>query len=276
MHSTVFWSATAHQKSLEDRLLAAQAGGFDELSVFPTDVVDIRTSERTVDDLLASAASLDVSLSILDPFAQWLPENPAVDTDFDHGEWFAFDEHSFFELGTAIQPDSITVVERFSDALDIEVAAECFGRVCDRAATHGWQVHLEFMPFTEISDLETAWEIVRRADRPNGGIVFDTLHYYRGTPDDQLLREIPGEKIFRVQVCDAGPFEGSLREEAIRGRRFPGEGTLDLVHVLGILEDIGGLNSVGIEVFSEELAGKPAREIGERAGNSLRDVLSNV
>ena len=35
-------------------------------------------------------------------------------------------------------------------------------------------VHLEFMPISGVPDLETAWAIVSEADRPNGGLLFDT------------------------------------------------------------------------------------------------------
>jgi hypothetical protein len=81
--------------------------------------------------------------------------------------------------------ESVTVLERWGTEFDPDRVATSFGRFCDRAARRGIRVHLEFIPSTGIPDLETAWEVVNRADRENGGIVFDTRHYFRGTPDHE-------------------------------------------------------------------------------------------
>ena len=43
----------------------------------------------------------------------------------------------------------------------------------------------------------------RYADRANGGIVFDTWHFFRGDPDFDLLATVPGDRIYCVQIDDA-------------------------------------------------------------------------
>ncbi len=48
-----------------------------------------------------------------------------------------------------------------------------------------------------------AWEVVRGADRPNGGLNIDTWHCARTgtTPDD--LRALPGDRVLAIQLSDA-------------------------------------------------------------------------
>ena len=58
-------------------------------------------------------------------------------------------------------------------------------------------------PWSRIPDLATAWDVVRAADRPNGGLMLDAWHYFRSEPDGELLRAIPGASILGVQLCDA-------------------------------------------------------------------------
>ena len=60
----------------------------------------------------------------------------------------------------------------------------------DRAALIGLDVHLEFVPMTVVSDIAIAWDMVRNADRPNGGMLFDTWHFFRGTPDFGVLAQV--------------------------------------------------------------------------------------
>ncbi|MFC7133264.1 MULTISPECIES: sugar phosphate isomerase/epimerase family protein [Salinibaculum] len=275
MPSYVLWGGTVWSRSIEERLEAANAGGFGELSLFPTDVREAVDAGTSVADIRALAAEYGVEITILDPYTKWVPEWTPPNPD-DVPPLYDVDETEYLSLCDDLGVESLTALERWGREFDPEVAATHFGQFCDRAADHDLRVHLEFIPSTGIPDLETAWDIVRRADRDNGGIVFDTRHYFRGTPDDDLLRAIPGEKIFRVQVCDAPEtVQGTLRGDS-RQRLFPGDGDLDLVGVLGILDDIGGLSSVGIEVISDEFDDRPATELGEKAGESLRDLLTEA
>ena len=71
--------------------------------------------------------------------------------------------------------------------------------------------------------------VVSAADRPNGGLAFDTWHYLRGARDDALLDQIPGDRIFVVQINDAAAEPvGSLLNDTLNHRRMPGEGDFDL------------------------------------------------
>ena len=125
-----------------------------------------------------------------------------------------------------------------------------FGVLCDRAREVGALVHLEFMPMLSITDLASAWTIVSGADRPNGGIMFDTWHFFHTGADFGLLEQVPGDRIFGVQFSDADPQPGADLGQDTFNRLLPGDGSLDLVRVLGVLDRIGGLHSVGPEVIS--------------------------
>ena len=103
-----------------------------------------------------------------------------------------------------------------------------FGLICDRAAGFGMQVQVEFTALHSIRTLQTAWDIVRGADRPNGGIVFDTWHFFRTDPDYALLATIPGARILSVQVDDALPEPvGTMRDDTLN-RLMPGDGSLEI------------------------------------------------
>jgi hypothetical protein len=45
------------------------------------------------------------------------------------------------------------------------------------ALAAGWPVHIEYSPRSGISRFATACEIVRRAERPNGGVLVDSWHH---------------------------------------------------------------------------------------------------
>jgi sugar phosphate isomerase/epimerase len=272
---TFFWAGTLLAGTLEQRIEAAVAGGFKYLSLFPTDYLRARERGLSDADIIALHERAGVRLITLDPFTRWLPRwEPPPGAPADRLEWIGFDEDAIFAVADALQLETITVNEAFGTRYEIDELIEAFAAVCDRAARSGVRVHLEFTPFSGIPDLATAWEVVRTADRPNGGLVFDTWHYFRGARDDRLLDEIPGERIFALQISDAlAEPQGSLLKDTLRHRRLPGEGTFDLAGVLPIVARKQGLAPWGIEVLSEELWRLSPGEVGRRSGDALRRAL---
>jgi sugar phosphate isomerase/epimerase len=80
------------------------------------------------------------------------------------------------------------------------------------------------------------------------------------------LRSIPGEKITAVQLCDATaavPPGMSLAYDGLNNRLAPGEGDFPISRLLSTLREIGGLNNVGLEVFSSRFDQLSAQEIGD-------------
>lgn len=272
------WAACVRTKSFEERLAAARAGNLNRMTLFPLDVKTFTEGGLSYADMRHMIADSGVRVITLDPLTRWAPHwRPPEGTSDEDLAFVNFDEDTFFRMADELRVDTINLIETFGNPLSAEEGAENFARICDQARDFGWRVHLEFMPFSSIPDLATAWDIVQMAGRDNGGITLDTWHYYRGNPDHDLLRSIPGEKIFALQVADAdNEVRGDLQNDLLHFRKAPGEGDFDLETVVRILSETGGLNSVGVEVFADAFDELSEQEAGEKAGKSLRKVLSSI
>lgn len=271
--SLTLWAGTTLPLGLEARVDAAVAGGFDAVSVYPSDCAErgAASVRRLLDDAGLRAAALD-------PYTRWVPTwEPPDDLPPSFFALVGAEEAAFLDDAVALGVPSVTALEAFGARFAVDELAGCFATLCDRAAERGLRVHLEFTPFGGIPDLETAWEVVSRAGRANGGLVLDTWHYLRGRPDDALLDRIPGDRIHAVHVSD-GPLESQLDlvDETMRDRRLPGEGEWPLVELLARLLAKPGLGGIGVEVLSDELWRLPADEIGRRCGASLRSLLARA
>src|SRR5215207_385785 len=258
----VLWSGTIGLESpVPGRIEAARANGFSRLSLSPLDVARAEEQGTSAADLGRSLRDEGLEV-VLDPVMNWYGGAPRADSRFAR---FPLDQA--LAMGEALQAVSITVFGQATSDLPLDEVAGPFGSVCDRAAGFGAQVHLEFIPMTAIPDLAGAWTIVQGADRPNGGILFDTWHFFRGDPDFAVLEQVPGERIFAVQIDDAAAeVRGSMREDT-QNRLLPGDGVFDLTRAVRVLDRIGALRLVGPEVISPDTAAMPPVEAARVAGD---------
>lgn len=259
------------------RVAAARAGGFDHISLWGRDYQDAHHEGLSDRDLRAILDDHGVSVAELDPAWWWLPgaADVRVAPEHDRERIFSFGEAELFAVADALGARSLNAVDIFGGRWSLDDAAESFAALCGRAAEHGLLVQLEFLPWSKIPDLDAAWSVVHRAGAPNGGLAVDAWHYFRsGSAARDTLRTLPGERIVGVQLCDApavaeaDPLHATLHE-----RLLPGQGELNLVGLIADLRATGTTAPIGVEVFSDALAGLEPEEAGRQAGAALHSLL---
>jgi sugar phosphate isomerase/epimerase len=185
-------------------------------------------------------------------------------------------EKSVFAMSDALGPGHhVQVIGPYAGTLDD--AAQAFAGLCDRAAEHGLAAAIEFLPeMSNIPDAATAMQIVTRAGRANGGICLDCWHHFRGANDDDMLRAIPAEAIFTVQLDD-GPqqrVDPDYYTDCTRHRNVPGDGEFDLAGFLRLVREMGVCLPLSVEVMSVDLQPRPAGEVARRLAEATRAVVA--
>jgi sugar phosphate isomerase/epimerase len=263
------WAGTVGFTSpLAERFAAAAATGCREATLSPPDVLRAAQDGTAAAEIGRQARDLGLDL-IVDPVMNWYPDREPSPSRF-----AGVSTDDALRICEALGVTSLSAIATASSDVPMPDLAGYFGQLCDRAAGFGARVHLEFIPFTIVRTLRIAWDLVRAADRPNGGLVFDTWHFFRGEPDFEVLAGIPGDRIFQIQLDDAPAVpSGPLREETQR-RLLPGDGALDLVAAIRALDRIGGLRRVGPEVISPDLAALPILDAATLAMDRTRAIVA--
>jgi sugar phosphate isomerase/epimerase len=267
----VLWGGTVGlESSLESRAEAAAASGCSRLSLGPVDVT--AAAERGIKPAELGRRLRDSGLDLVfDPLMNWHGGQPLPQSRFGR-----FSAAESLTMCAELKVVSLTAIGNPATQGTIDDIAEAFGSLCDQASDFGANVHLEFIPMSVIKDLTTAWHIVKTADRPNGGILFDTWHFFRGNPDYNQLRGVPGDRIFAVQIDDAYlDVRGSMRDDT-QNRLLPGRGDFNLRRVVAELDNIGALSWVGAEVISPETAAMPPTEAATLANQLIRNLIIEV
>jgi sugar phosphate isomerase/epimerase len=266
----------ARSVPLPERIHAAAAAGFQGLSLWGSDYERARASGLSDADLRSLLDEHGIAIAEIDGAWAWLPdaERTAAASDDPEG-FFRYREDDLYRIADALGGRSLNAIDAFGGELDLDAAAGAFAALCERAARHGLVVHLEFLPWTRIPDVATAWEIARRTGRPDAGIAVDSWHFFRGRPDWETLRRIPGSHVTAIQLSDAPARPApDVVAETLHGRRLPGEGDLDLARLVAALREIGADAPLGVEVFSDALHALAPEAAARRAGDALRRLVA--
>jgi sugar phosphate isomerase/epimerase len=261
--------------SFRERVAAAEAGGFSGISLWGRDYQVARNEGLGDQDIRLLLDDNGLSVGELDPAWWWLPgaSEIHIPPEHDHEQIFRYTEPELFAVADAVGARSLNAVDVFGGSWSLDEASAAFAGLCDRAAEHGLLVHLEFLPWSQIPDLATAWQVVGAADRSNGGLMLDAWHFFRGDPDGELLRSIPGSSILGIQLSDAPATpETDLLRATLHERLLPGDGEFPLSTLLADLQATGTTAPLGVEVFSDVLHALNPEEAGRVAGTSLHQL----
>ncbi len=262
-----------------DRLKAASGAGFRGISLWGRDYRTARDEGYSDGDLRSMVDDHGLAVAELDPAWWWTPgaRDVHIPPEVDPVDVFRYGEDELLRIAELFGARSINAADVLGGAWSRDEGAAGFAALCDRAADHGLLVHLEWLAWSKVPDLETALEIVRLADRPNGGLNVDMWHCARTGTTPAQLRAVPGALVLAVQIDD-GPAvaEDDLVEATLHHRRLPGEGEFDLVGYLGAVRDAGCRAPMGVEVFSDDLHALGCDEAARRAADATRQLLDVV
>ncbi len=118
---------------------------------------------------------------------------------------------------------------------------ERFGEICDLAAGYGLSVNLEYPAFSRLCCIADALEVLRAANRPNQGLLIDTLyhHFTGGKLADLAL--VPKGWINFLHVNDTDHVAFSKAEMihiARDARLYPGEGVIPFAMFAAAFPDV--------------------------------------
>ena len=231
--------------TLEDKLAAASAAGFDGVEIFEPDFVVSSSSAREVRQ---RCADLGLSIDLYQPFRDFDSTDPnQVKLNLRRAD-------RKFDLMEALGTDLILVCSAVSPTAvdDNAVIVEQLHGLAERAEQRGIRISYEALAWgTHVNTYERSWDIVRTADHPALGVCLDSFHILSRGSDPAGIEQIPGEKIFFLQLADAPFMNMDILQWSRHYRLFPGQGTFDLPAFLGHVLAAGYAGPLSLEVFND-------------------------
>ncbi len=249
--------------SLTDKLHACAEAGFDGVEIFEPDLV---ASSSSPDEIIALARRLDLTLDLYQPFRDAEGVTEDVFTSVLHRA------RSKFQLMQRLGIDTMLVCSNVGTATvdDDEVSASQLRRLGDVAEQHGVRLAFEALAWGRfIDDYRRAWRVVELAHHPAVGVCLDSFHILSRGHDPAQIEQIPGEKIFFLQLADAPALTMDVLSWSRHHRLFPGEGAFDLPHFVGHALAAGYRGPISLEVFNDTFRQTDVLRTAQQAKRSL-------
>lgn len=255
---------------LREKLSAIAAAGFDGIEIFENDFLAFDGGPREVGRMVRDHG---LEISLFQPFRDFegMPE-PQRSRAFDRAE-------RKFDLMNELGTELVLVCSNVSPISlgGIDRAADDFRELGERAAKRGIRVGYEALAWgRHVSDHRDAWEVVRRADHPNVGLILDSFHTLAKNIDPDTIRSIPGDRIFFVQLADAPKIDMDLLYWSRHFRNMPGEGDLN---VAGFMRAVAATSYDGVlslEIFNDQFRGGSPKSISVDGHRSLIHLMDQV
>src|ERR1700710_916359 len=250
--------------SLDEKLRAIAAAGFDAVEIFENDLLSFSGSPRDVGKL---CRDLGLGICAFQPFRDFegMPE-PQRARNFTRVE-------RKFDLMQELGTDLLLICSNVSPASlgGIDRAAADFRALGELAASRGLRVGFEALAWgRHVNDYRDAWEIVRRADHQSIGVILDSFHALAPAFPVTAIESIPADKIFLVQLADAPKLGLDVLSWSRPFRCFPGQGDLPGGSFMEAIAATGYAGPLSLEIFNDQFrAGSPVRT----ATDGLRSLI---
>lgn len=256
--------------SFDEKLEAIAAAGFDGIEIFEQDFISSDHSPRDVGRMVRDAG---LEITLFQPFRDFegLPE-PYRSRAFARAA-------RKFDLMNQLGTDLILVCSSVHPAAigGIDRMAADFHELGDLARTHGIRVGFEALCWgRHVSDHRDAWEVVRRAEHPNVGLILDSFHTLARKIAPDTIRSIPGDRIFFVQLADAPAIEMDLLYWSRHFRNLPGEGDLDVTGFMRAVMATGYAGPLSLEIFNDQFRSGLPRLVALDGRRSLIAQMDRV
>ncbi|POX52090.1 bifunctional sugar phosphate isomerase/epimerase/4-hydroxyphenylpyruvate dioxygenase family protein [Streptomyces sp. Ru72] len=231
--------------SLTEKLTAAARAGFDGIEIFENDLL---ASPLSPEEIRARCADLGLGIDLYQPMRD-IEAVPAE--EFERNLRRA--RHKF-QLMNRLGADTVLVCSSVCPHAedDDALAAWHLRRLAEAAQEFGIRVAYEALAWgRHVSTYDHAWRVVEAADHPALGVCLDSFHILARGSDPKGIEDIPGEKIFFLQLADAPLMAMDVLQWSRHYRCFPGQGGFDLAGLLAHVMRAGYTGPLSLEVFND-------------------------
>ena len=263
-------ATTAIPGDLSEKLEKIAAAGFHGVELYEPDFIGF---DGTTEDICKLLQAYNLQISVLQPF-----------TDF---EGLRGDQRSQalkrleskFDLMQSLGTDLLLVCSScHPDAsADRNLILSDLAELSKRAAKRALKVAYLAVPWGRHIQTEMqALDLVQEIDSPHFGLALNSLFSLADGSKPARLRDIPGDKVFHVQLSDAPFLDPDIRHLKQYFGMLPGQGVLNLTGFIRVLAKNGYLGNWSLSCLGEAARQKQYTNFTTDGYRALVNLLDQV
>ena len=260
---------TVDTTPLDGALAAAKRGGFDAIELRRVDFVRSREKGMSNDQVLDLVRKSGLPVSAVGVEYGWIFSKNGPEQD----RLFASFREACQNAVALNCPVAMSAIGPGEAGVDEAVAN--IARAGDIAAGSKLKVALEYQfQHPVVSSLDILRDLIKRAGKPNVGLLLDAYHLQRGGYPGRGFEQVPAEEIFYVQFSDVpdAPPAGMPPVD----RLPPGKGVVGWTDLLRLLAEKGYDGYLSYEAPNPAHWARPAAQTAKEGGDAARQALSKA
>ncbi len=256
--------------TLEAKLKAVAAAGFDGVEIFENDLLSFPGTPR---DIGRMVRDLGMICTLFQPFRDYEGMPPELRVRALERMERKFDVMA--ELGTDLillcsncSPQSVGERPRLIEDLS---------ELGERAALRNMRVGYEALAWgRHTNDHRDAWSLIRDVNHPSIGLILDSFHSLARKLPSASIGDIRVEKLFFVQIADAPWLDMDFLSWSRHFRNMPGQGDLPLADFCEAVHRLGYQGYWSLEIFNDRFRAGSASGVALDGYRSLQWMHDQV
>ena len=247
----------------EATVAAAAQAGFRELAIWLLSVDAAAQELGSLDAVNRCLQRHGLRVSVLELLHAWCGEDAAL----------VAEERAVMQAFVEVFDPELVLAAALAPTLSA-TAVDALREHCTAFAPR--RVALEFLPFTGVPNLSKALAVIDAVGADNLGLVFDAWHFARSGADYDVLKTVPGDRFYFIQLNDAAATPlPDIFAETMGGRLRPGEGSLDWPRLMQILTAADPDCPVGSEQYSDTVKAMPLQGACDYLFASVQRIIAD-
>lgn len=263
-------ATTAIPGDLSEKLEKIAAAGFHGVELYEPDFIGF---DGTTEDICKLLEAYNLQITVLQPF-----------TDFEGLRGNQRNQalkrlESKFDLMQSLGTDLLLVCSScHPDAsADRNLILSDLAELSKRAAKRALRVAYLAVPWGRHIQTEMqALDLVQEIDSPHFGLALNSLFSLADGSKPARLRDIPGDKVFHVQLSDAPFLDPDIRHLKQYFGMLPGQGVLNLTGFIRVLAKNGYLGNWSLSCLGEAARQKQYTNFTTDGYRALVNLLDQV
>jgi 2-keto-myo-inositol isomerase len=259
-------TSTIRPVSLMDKIRITGQAGYEAIELWSDDLSQYESEKGSLDGVVRALKDNGLKVVTLIALHGWMD---SVGAEYQK----SLEEARRKMRQAAVVGSEYIIASPPRGQVDLNLGAQRYRQLLQIGREHGVKPAMEFLGFVKhVNQIKHAWQVVTEASDPDGTIVLDVFHIYRGGSSLDDLKKIPASRIAIFHFNDA-PESPPRKQQTDADRIYPGDGIAPLGDMLKIVKSSGYQGVISLELFNPKYWEQDPAEVARVGLEKMKAVL---